>query len=110
MAFGQAALAGRLARRVAQEGGQPGQIGLALQRQLVRGLVVQHVLRELRRQLGQLFHHLRITRLRLGRQLGAGAHEVQVRALQQPQLLGRQRQRFALRMQRIDALRTARHA
>ena len=30
MAFGQAALAGRLARRVAHRAGQPGQVGLQL--------------------------------------------------------------------------------
>ena len=57
------------------------------------GLVVQHVLREARGQLGQLLHHLRVARLRLGRAAGAGAHEVEVHALQQAPLLGRQAER-----------------
>ncbi len=65
--------------------------------------LIQHVLAELRAQLGELGVHLLEARLvRLG-QLRAGAHEILVVALDEPQLLGVELQRGALVVERLDA-------
>jgi hypothetical protein len=54
----QPALDRRLMGCGAQEIGQPGQVGLVAQLQRKGGFVMQHVLREGGRQLGQALHHL----------------------------------------------------
>jgi hypothetical protein len=102
-AFVQPAVDGGLAGGRAHETGQAGQLGLGRQAQLVAALGRQHVLREARVQLGQAGHDGGIAFARRGRQAGAGAQEVQVHALQQPALLGRQAQPLALLEQRVDA-------
>ncbi len=87
-AVGDAALARGLARGVAHERRQAGEIGLVLQDESKPALVGEHVLAEARRQLGQPLHDRRVARLLGRRQLGAGAHEVEVEALEHAALLG----------------------
>ena len=91
----QAAVGRRLRGVGPHEVGQAGQRGFVGQRQRPAAFVVQHVLREARRQLRQLLHHLRVAGLGLGRQTGAGAHEVGVHAVEQALLLGAQAQGLA---------------
>ena len=100
---GQATVRRGLRRGGAHEVGQASKIGLPLQRQLPARLIVQHILRKARRQLRQLFHDRGVTLAWALGQLRAGAHEVQVRALQQAALLGRQAQVGAARVQRVHA-------
>ena len=97
------ALGRRLACRGAHEVGQPGQVGLGRQRETPARFVVQHVLPEARGQLRQFGHHRGIARAVRALQPGAGAHEVEVDALEHALLLGRQAQFIAPRMQGIDA-------
>ena len=98
-----AAFGGRMARRGANEIGQAGEVGLAAQDQLEARLVGQHVLPEPRRQVGQPLHDPGIALLRRAVHPGAGAHEVDVVALQRPQLLGAQAELASLVVQRVDA-------
>ena len=92
-----------LARGVTHKARQASQLVLGAQHQLVRGLVVQHVLAEQRGQAGQLLHHRRVAGLVGPLQARAGADEVKVDALQQAQLLVREIQRGAGLVQGVDA-------
>ncbi len=96
------AFARRRRRRGAGEIGQPVE--------LVRGehqpplvLVMQHVLAEQRVQARQPLGDRRHARLPLRGEPRAAAHEAQMMALQQPPLIGRQGERVALRVERVDA-------
>ena len=106
----QAALDRRLARRVAHEVGQAGQIGLAVERQDEGGLVGQHVLAELRRQRSQSLHQCAIALLVPRCQPRTGTHEVLVHLLEQAQLFRRQAQVGAPGVQSCRCARTGPHA
>ncbi len=66
-------------------------------------LIVQYVLAEQRVQCCQAFGDLLHPRLLRGVEHGAVAHEAQVIALEQPQLIGRKVQLVAVPMERVDA-------
>ena len=100
-ALSQAAIAGRLARGCADERRQAVELVVG-QLQLEAGLVGQHVLREARGELGQALHDLRVARLLVGAQAGAGAHEVDVQALHQAQRLRNEPQRVARLMHGVE--------
>ena len=85
-----------LARRSAHEVGQTGQRRFVGQRDDAVALVVQHVLRETRRQAGQLLHQLGVTLARHRRELRTGAHAVKLQPFDQSQLLGIQAERVPL--------------
>ncbi len=100
-AFAQVAIDGRLARGRAHERRQAVEFGVG-QFELEAGLVGQHVLREARGELRQAFHDLRVARLLVRAQLRAGAHEVKMQALDEPQRLGVQLQVVARGMHRVE--------
>ena len=99
----EAALACRLARRGANEVGQAGQVGFVREDELELRLVGEHVLAEARRQLGQALHQLGIAGALGRRQLGTGANEVEVVALEHARLLAAQAERGARGVQRVEA-------
>jgi hypothetical protein len=69
----------------------------------LRRLVVQHVLAERRRERGDALGDRLGALARAPLELRAGEDEVEVHALEEPELLGIQAERFALRVQRVDA-------
>jgi hypothetical protein len=106
-AVGHAALGRRLACRGAHERRQSGHFGLVTQQQPVGRFVGELVLRELRGQLGETLHHLRIALPGRSDEPGAGAHEVEMHAVEQAALFSRQGQRLALLVQGVDACEQA---
>ena len=99
---GQAAVGCSLSRRIAHEGRQARHVGLAGQRQAEGRLIGQDVLAEGRHQRRQALV-LRRETLAIGAlQARAGADEITVQLLEQALLLGRQAQRGAARVQRIE--------
>ena len=82
---------------------QARQVALLGQPQRPARFVVQHVLRERGLQFGETLDDRGQSLLLRGRQPGAGAHEVEVHALEQAPRLSAQAERVAPRMQRVDA-------
>ena len=89
--------------RGAHEVGQPGELALGAQHEPVGGLVGEHVLAELRRQLGEPPHDLGVALLFVGAEARAGAREVGVIALEHAQLLGAEAELGAPLVQRVDS-------
>jgi len=101
-AVGDATVERSLTRRGADEFGQPGEVGIALQDELERTLVGEQVLAEARHQFGDASHDLGVAALRRGREPRAGANAVEMEALEDAALLGIEPERVAPRVQRID--------
>ena len=102
-ALGDAALARCLARRLAHERRQAGEIRFVLENQAELALVGEDVLAEARRQLGKALHDRGVARPRRRRQLRAGTHEVEVESLEHAALLGVEIDAIARFVKRVDA-------
>ena len=99
----QSALGGGRLRRGTDGVRQARQLVLATQLQAVGVLIGEHVLTELGGQGCEAFHQRSVALLCDGGQACASTNEVALGLLQQPQLFGRQGQRGALGVQRVDA-------
>ena len=99
---GESALDCRGGRGGAGEFRQPVEVGF-VEHEPPFVLVMQHVLAEQRVQRREPLGDRRHARLLLGTEQRPGAHEAQVIAFEQTQLVGRQAERIARPVQRIDA-------
>jgi hypothetical protein len=98
IAAGKAALGRRARCRAADGGGQAVEIAL-VERELPGLLVMEHILAEEGVQRRQPRGERRHARLLLGRQQGAAAYEAEMRALEEPCLIGGETQRIAPRVE-----------